>query len=53
LISGASNSAQRSELVVSGRIAAMLPVPFAATGFNTFIALKLLLLSCVSEIAAA
>src|SRR5580658_8745610 len=50
--SGASKSAHRSELVVSGRIAAILPVPFAAIDFSCVIALKLLLLSCVSEIPA-
>ena len=31
---GASNSTHRSELVVSGRIAAIEPVPFAATDFS-------------------
>ena len=39
--SGASKSAQRSELVVSGRIAAIEPEPLAAIAFSCFIALKL------------
>ncbi len=49
---GASNSVQRSELVVSGRIAAIEPVPLAATDFSFVSALKLLF-SCDSEIEAA
>jgi len=49
---GASNSTQRSELVVSGRIAAIAPVPFLATDFSSAMALNVLF-SCISEIDAA
>ena len=38
--SGASNSTYRVELVVSGRIAATLPLPDAVRDFNAFIAEK-------------
>ena len=40
---GWSNSTYRVELVVSGRIAATFPLPLAPSGFNTFIAVNVLL----------
>ena len=35
---GASNSVQRVDYVVSGRITATEPLPFAASGFKAFMA---------------
>src|SRR5579863_7690994 len=45
--SGSSNSTYRVELVVSGRIAAIGPLPSAASGFSAAIALK----SFVNDVA--
>ena len=47
LRSGASNSTYRVELVVSGRIAAILPLPAAASDFSAAIAEK----SFVNDVA--
>jgi hypothetical protein len=40
LNAGASKSAQRAEETVSGRMTAMLPLPFATIGFSNFMVVK-------------
>jgi hypothetical protein len=53
VISGASNSTYRVELVVSGRIAATFPLPAEASGFSAAMAVKSLVNDDVEIVGVA